>query len=64
VIDDQWIFSASLHPRGRSSTQEDWKLLGMMLCAVGAPMSGCRTPLETTDPREVLYWMWSEPDGN
>lgn len=27
VVND-WVFSASLHPRGRSSTEVDWRLLG------------------------------------
>jgi len=54
----EWIFSACLHPRGRSSTQEDWDVLGRMLAVVGAPIDSLRTPFETTHPNDVHYWTW------
>ena len=60
LLDHQWIFSASLHPRGRGCSEEDWRLLGMMVAAVRAPEDSCQTPLDSTDPSAVLYWMWSE----
>ena len=56
----QWIFSASLHPRGRSSVDADWELLGQMTFAVGAPEGSCATPIETTHPNDVHYWIWEE----
>ena len=60
VVDRQWILSASLHPRGRSSVDEDWRLLGQMTYAFGAPEDSCRTPLETTHPNDVHYWIWDD----
>jgi hypothetical protein len=59
----QWIFSASLHPRGRSSVDADWELLGQMTFAVGAPEGSCATPIETTHPNDVHYWIWEEELG-
>ena len=56
----QWILSACLHPRGRGSVEEDWCFLGQMTYAFGAPEGSCRTPLETTHPNAVLYWLWDE----
>jgi hypothetical protein len=58
VVDHQWILSASLHPRGRSSAEEDWRFLGQMLAAFRAPEDSLRTPFETTDPNDVHYWIW------
>lgn len=63
-LGDRWIFSASLYPRGRSSTEKDWRLIGVMCAAVGAPKDSLQTPFETTDPNDVHYWMWSEPEPN
>jgi len=54
----EWIFSASLHPRGRSSTEADWIFAGRMAAAIGAPVDSLKTPLETTDPNAVHYWTW------
>lgn len=59
-LGDRWIFSASLYPRGRGSTEKDWRLLGVMCAAVGAPRDSLQTPFETTNPNDVHYWMWSE----
>jgi hypothetical protein len=62
---DEWILSASLHPRGRASTEEDWRFLGEMVGWFGAPLDSLRTPIETTEPGDVHYWMWSdEKEGN
>lgn len=61
-LGDRWIFSASLYPRGRGSTEKDWRLLGVMCAAVGAPKDSLQTPFETTNPNDVHYWMWSEPE--
>lgn len=59
-VDRQWIFSASLHPRGRSSVENDWFFLGKMCAAIGAPINSCVTSVETTNPNDVHYWMWDE----
>jgi hypothetical protein len=58
LLDHEWIFSASLHPRGRGSVEADWNLLGQMVAAVGAPIDSCKTPVETTHPNDVHYWIW------
>ena len=63
LLAQQWIFSACLHPRGRSSTEADWTFLGQMVGAMGAPVASCRTPLDTTHPNDVLYWLWIDPDA-
>jgi hypothetical protein len=57
---NEWIWSASLHPRGRSSVEEDWRLFGQMMAAVGAPRGSLVTPIETTDPNAVHYCIWRE----
>lgn len=57
---NEWIFSASLHPRGRSSVEEDWRFYGEMMAAVGAPEGSLMTPIETTPPNAVHYAIWSE----
>jgi hypothetical protein len=57
-LGDRWIFSASLYPRGRSSVEKDWRLLGTMCAAVGAPQDSLQTPFETTNPNDVHYWIW------
>jgi hypothetical protein len=60
LLSREWIFSASLHPRGRSSTEADWRFLGQMAYAVGAPPDSLKTPFETTPPNDVHYWIWFE----
>lgn len=57
---DEWIFSASLHPKGRSSVLEDWRFIGEMACALGAPFDSLKTPFETTNPNDAHYWIWKE----
>ena len=63
AVDRQWILSACLHPRGRSSVDDDWHLLGQMTAAFGAPHASLRTPFETTHPNAVHYWIWDEEAG-
>lgn len=58
--DHQWIFSASLHPRGRLSTDADWSFLGQVTAALGIPENSLITPMETTHPNAVHYWIWYE----
>jgi len=60
VHESEWILSASLHPRGRSSVEADWRFYGQMMAAIGAPAGSLMTPIETTDPNAVHYNVWSE----
>lgn len=57
-----WIFSARLDPVGRSSKEEDWRFIGRLVAALGAPENSLKTPFETTPPNAVHYWMWYEPE--
>ena len=59
----EWILSASLHPRERSSTEADWIFAGRMAKAVGAPLDSLKTPFETTNPNDVHYWTWFQETG-
>lgn len=54
-----WMFSAVLHPLGRSSTEAEWSVLGQLSAAAGAPADPV-TPIATTDPNAALYWVWVE----
>lgn len=64
ITDKTWCLSASLWPRGRSSTKKDWEYLGQMTAAIGAPMDALKTPLQTTNPSDVHYWVWEEGAKN
>jgi hypothetical protein len=52
-----WHLSASLHPRGRSSTVNDWKMLGHLVMHLGAPKDPMLMP---EDPTRVVHWQWTE----
>ncbi len=52
-----WHLSASLHPRGRSSTTNDWKMLGHFVMHLGAPKDPMIMP---EDPTRVIHWQWPE----
>jgi hypothetical protein len=52
-----WHLSASLHPRGRSSTKNDWKMLGHLVMHLGAPKDPTIRP---EDPTKVIHWQWPE----
>ena len=52
-----WHLSASLHPRGRSSTTNDWKMLGHFAMYLGAPRDPMIMP---EDPTRVIHWQWLE----
>lgn len=52
-----WHLSASLHPRGRSSTAHDWKMLGRLVMHLGAPKDPMIMP---EDPTRVIHWQWPE----
>ena len=52
-----WHLSASLHPRGRSSTINDWKRLGHFVMYLGAPRDPMIMP---EDPTRVIHWQWPE----
>jgi len=53
-----WILSARIQTPG--STGEDWKQLGNITAAMGAPARPV-TPIETTPPDAIHYWVWTEP---
>lgn len=55
-----WMLSAILYPRGRNSTEKDWKFLGAATAALRIPIDACLTPLDTTDPNAVHYWQWED----
>ncbi len=50
-----WHLSAKLHPHGRSSTEEDWKVVGRIAARVGAPRDPAIMP---DDPRAAMHWSW------
>lgn len=52
-----WHLSASLQPRGRSSTTNDWKMLGHFAMHLGAPKDPTILP---EDPAGVVHWQWPE----
>lgn len=52
-----WHLSASLHPKGRSSTTNDWKMLGHFVRHLGAPKDPLIMP---EDPTRVIHWQWLE----
>jgi hypothetical protein len=52
-----WHLSASFHPRGRSSTVKDWKMLGHLVMHLGAPKDPMIMP---EDPTQVVHWQWME----
>ena len=56
------IFSAQLIPPGRSSSEDDWKTVGMMAAALGAPLDAILTPLAEADPNLSHYWIWYPHD--
>ena len=52
-----WHLSASLSPRGRSSTERDWQMLGRIAAHLGAPRDPSIVP---EDPNGVHHWQWFE----
>jgi len=50
-----WHLSAKLHPHGRSSTENDWKVVGRIAARVGAPRDPALMP---EDPNAVIHWSW------
>jgi hypothetical protein len=56
-----WHFSAKLYPHGRSSTENDWKVVGRIAARVGAP----RDPtILLEDPTATVHWAWIEPPAS
>ena len=53
-----WHLSAMLHPHGRSSTANDWKIVGRIAARVVAPSDPVITP---EDPRAAVHWSWIVP---
>jgi hypothetical protein len=52
-----WHLSAKLYPHGRSSTENDWKVIGRIAARVGAPRDPVIMP---DDPRAAVHWSWTE----
>ena len=54
-------FTATLTPRGRGSTIEDWNYLGHVAAAIGAPGPDKFTPPSIlSDPNGTHVWEWEE----
>lgn len=56
-----WHFSAQLYPRGRSSVEADWGILGRITAAVGTPREPL-LPIEDTDPNAPHHYTWFDPE--
>lgn len=52
-----WHMSACLSPRGRKSTDKDWKMLGHFAAYLGAPQDPLIMP---EDAAGVVHWQWLE----
>jgi hypothetical protein len=52
-----WHLSIKLHPHGRSSTENDWKVLGKIAARVGALRDPVIMP---DDPSAAVHWSWIE----
>jgi len=57
-----WHGSASLHPRGRSSTSADWATLGKLVALSGATEEAAQQIDEQVEgglhPNRVHHWLW------
>jgi hypothetical protein len=52
-----WHFTAKLYPHGRSSTDNDWKVVGQIAARIGAPRDPVLMP---NDPSAAIHWSWTE----
>jgi hypothetical protein len=60
-----WSFTAILATRGRSSTVEDWAVLGRWAAAVGVPRSSFdEGTAAATDPSGVQSFVWGEEQAS
>ena len=51
--------SAMLYPKGRSSTEEDWKNLGKIVASSGVPDDISKPPFSLSDdPNAPQHWFW------
>jgi hypothetical protein len=50
-----WHLSAKRYPHGRSSTKNDWEIVGRIAARVGAPSDPALLP---SDPRAAVHWSW------
>jgi starvation-inducible outer membrane lipoprotein len=50
-----WHLSVKLHPHGRPSSEEDWKVVGRIAARVGAPRDPVILP---EDPHAAIHWSW------
>ncbi len=53
---DTIVASARIYPM-RSTTEDDWRMLGACVAALGAPSTPV-TPVEDTPPEVPLVWRW------
>lgn len=53
----RWHLSAKLYPHGRSSTENDWKIVGQIAARVGAPQDPV---ILQEDPAAPVHWSWIE----
>lgn len=53
----RWHLSTKLHPHGRPSTEDDWKIIGRIAARVGAPPDPVLMP---EDPHAAVHWSWIE----
>jgi hypothetical protein len=53
----RWHLSAMLHPHGRSSTENDWKIVGKIAARIGAPQDPAIVP---EDSSAAIHWSWIE----
>jgi len=53
-----WHLSVTLFPRGRSSTDVDWKFLGQAVAYLGGPPQPLLGMPE--DPNAPIHWSWAD----
>ena len=52
-----WHLSALLYPKGRGSSEEDWRFVGQVAAYLGAPKEPMIVP---EDPNRTIHWHWTE----
>jgi hypothetical protein len=57
-----WHLSVTLFPRGRGSTDADWKFLGQAVAYLGGPPQPLLGMPE--DPNAPIHWSWSTDYDN
>ncbi len=57
-VGHSWHLSTMLYPRGRSSTEVDWRVLGHIAYILGAPGEITIMPV---DANQLHHWIWTTP---